>query len=585
MELRIYYESLEQSIHYLVNDLEKFIPNINIVLVKKCQQSINKKGFSKKYSKNLSKILIRKNPDLIITIIDNSIEYPLCVIEFSTAVFTKDHEQQRSDNFQIPIKNNVFYIKVSATKKDSGNHGGDTSYNYLEPFSLCFKKYQKLPFHIDWDVDDLNKKFVKKNEKYKSIPHQNSNFIDLISIIINSYLSDGYDNYEQKVISLTKDHQYFKNWVNNLTQYSDYEDLKSINSTRTEWYDYFEPLKKSNVFVLKFNRMGHAMDPERGMLTHYNTFFGDKDIFFISKLVFNKSSESWFKSTPREKEIRERLSEIEKIEKPDLIDFLIKGLSIPNSEQLLTILGKIDQSIYDISKYVIDNFQNFNAAVRTIFENSKSLVLSNGIDSELFLTWEGVLPDFDYSSLPDITLIKKRISLSEDDVTYITMNDVFRVNEILPVSVSYPGAQSDTPILPDINSGRSQLRTYIDSVGFKNESILLQENKGSFKLREIENDISKIIKFKEDPNYVNAIIKFSVEQKLVVKNVIIGVGFGHSNQMLSKLSECGIDKVDYFLVISENLDSWKIFSNISDNIFPIKSSNISYPLTFDVIKN
>ncbi len=583
MELRVYYESLEQSLHYLVNDLGKIFPDIDIVLVKKSQQSVNKKGFTKEYSQNLSKILIRKNPDLIITIIDNNIEYPLCVIEFSTAVFTKDHEQQRSDNFQLPIRNNIFYIKVSATKKDSGNHGGDTSYNYLEPFSLCYKKYKKLPFHIEWDVDDLNNKFVKKNEKYKSIPHQNEHFIDLISIIVKSYLSEGYDNYEQRVISLTEKHHYFKNWIDNLTEYSDFEDLKSINSTRTEWYDNFTPLGKTNVFVLKFNRMGHAMDPERGMLTHYNTFFGDKGIFFISKLVFDKNSESWFKSTPREKEIRERLSVISSIEKPDLIDFLIKGLSIPNSEELLKILGDFEENIYDISDYIIENFRFFNAAVRTIFENSKSLFLSNGKGSELFLTWEGILPDFDYSQLPSVTNIKKRISISEDDVTYITMNEVFRVNGISPVSVSYPGAQSDTPVLPDKDLGRKQLRTYIDSVGFKNDSILLQENKGSFKLKEIESDISKILKFKEDQNYIDAIIHFAVEQNLEVKNIIIGVGFGQSKQMLTKLSECGIDKVDYFLIISEELDSWKIFSNIDDNIFPIKTSKISYPLTFDVV--
>lgn len=583
MELRVYYESLEQSLHYLVEDIKKSFPDIDVLLVKKCQQSINTKGFKKEYSKNLSKILIRKNPDLIVTIINNNIEYPLCVIEFSTAVFTKDHEQQRSDNFQIPIKNNVFYIKVSSTKKDSGNHGGDTSYNYLEPFSLCFNKYEKLPFHIEWEVEESNPKYVKKNKKYKSIPHQNSHFIELIEIIIKSYLSSDYDNYEEKVLSIINQHNHFKNWINCLTEYNDYENLKSINSSRTEWFDYFIPLGKSNVFVLKFNRMGHAMDPERGMLTHYNTFFGDKDIFFISKLVFDKNSDSWYKSTPREKEIKDRISQIDNIDKPDLVEFFIKGLSIPNSEQLLSILGGLENSIYDISNYVIDNFQYFNSAVRTIFENSKSLILTNGINSELFLVWEGVFADFDYSNLPSVTSIKKRTSISEDDVTYITMNDVFRVNSITPISVSYPGAQSDTPVLPDKELGRKQLRTYIDSVGFKNESIILQENKGSFKLKEIVSDISKILKFKQDKNYIDAIIQFSVEQNLEVKNIIIGVGFGYSNQMSSKLSECGIDKVDYFLVISENMDSWKIFSNTDDNIFPIKTSNLLYPLTYEVV--
>ena len=162
MEIRIYYESLEQSLFYLVNDLKEIFPQHKTLLVKKSQQSVGINGFKKKYSKNLSKILIRKNPDLILTCVSNGIEYPLCVIEFSTAVFTKDHEQQRSDNFQLPIRYNVFYIKVSAIKKDSGNHGGDTSYNYLEPFSLCFQRYNKLSFHIEWEVEDENKSLLKK---------------------------------------------------------------------------------------------------------------------------------------------------------------------------------------------------------------------------------------------------------------------------------------------------------------------------------------------------------------------------------------------------------------------------------------
>lgn len=583
MEIRVYYESLEQSLHFLVDDLRIRFPDIEVILIKKCQQSINHNGFKRKYSKRLSKILIRKNPDLIITIVDNEIEYPLCVIEFSTAVFTKDHEQQRSDNFQIPIRNNVFYIKVSATKKDSGNHGGDTSYNYLEPFSLCFNKYKKLPFHINWDVDDSNKKFVKKNDIFKSIPHENKNFLELVEIIIRSYLKHGYEKYEDNVVSVAKEHSFFKSWVDNLTGYKDYEDLKSINSTRTEWFDYFDPLKKSNVFVLKFNRMGHAMDPERGMLSHYNTFFGDRDIYFISKLVFDIKSESWFKSTPREKEIRNSLSKIDIIENPHLLEFLIKGLSLPNPERLWEIIGEFENTVFDISDYVVQNFQFFNASVRTIFENSKSLHLSNGKDNDLFLVWDGVFPDFDYSKLPEVTSIKKRIDISEDDVTYITMNDVFRLNGIKPISVSYPGAQSDTPVLPDKGLGRKQLRTYIDSVGFKNDSIIIQENKGSFKSNEIQSDISKIVKFREDKNYFEAIIQFSVEQNLEVKNIIIGVGFGYSKQMISKLEECGIEKVDYFLVISENLDSWKIFSNIDDNIFPIKKSSLNYPFTFEVI--
>ena len=97
--------------------------------------------------------------------------------------------------------------------------------------------------------------------------------------------------------------------------------------------------------------------------------------------------------------------------------------------------------------------------------------------------------------------------------------------------------------------------------GFKKENMGLHYKIINDDCRNLDKYISEIVKFKEDQNYIDAIVQFSVEQNLKVRNIIIGVGFGHSRQMLTKLSECGIDKVDYFLVISENLDTWKIFSN------------------------
>ncbi len=581
MEIRIYYESLEQSLFYLVNDLKEIFPQHKTLLVKKSQQSVGINGFKKKYSKNLSKILIRKNPDLILTCVSNGIEYPLCVIEFSTAVFTKDHEQQRSDNFQLPIRYNVFYIKVSAIKKDSGNHGGDTSYNYLEPFSLCFQRYNKLSFHIEWEVEDENKKFVKKNPIYRSIPHENSNFINLIKVIIKSFEESDIDNYEKLVLSKIKDIKPFDEWLTQITNFNSFEDLKNINSSRTEWFDYYSKIDKSNVFVLKFNRMGHAMDPERGMLSHYNTFFGNNEITFISKLKFDKTINSWYKQTPREKEINDILSSIEKIDKYHLVKFFLMGLSIPNSDELLSSI-KQDVEIYNITDFVVKNYQLLNASVRSIFDNSSYLNISNGVDDEIFLYWDKFNIDFNYDQLPEVTSIKLRSELSEDDITYITMNEIFKLNNIEPISVSYPGAQSDTPILPEKEKGRKQERTYIDSIGFKDSNLLLQENKGSFTLKNVKDDILKILKFKNEKNYHDAIMQFSVELNLEVKRIIIGVGFGTSNSMNRDLEKTGIENVDYFVVISNNLDSWKIFSTVEDSIFPVKSSKIDYVVTYDV---
>jgi hypothetical protein len=257
------------------------------------------------------------------------------------------------------------------------------------------------------------------------------------------------------------------------------------------------------------------------------------------------------------------------------------GLSIPNSDELLSSI-KQDVELYNITDFVYKNYQLLNASVRSIFDNSSYLNISNGVDDEVFLFWDKFTIDFNYDLLPDVTNIKLRSELSEDDITYITMNEIFKLNNIEPISVSYPGAQSDTPILPEKEKGRKQERTYIDSIGFKDSNLLLQENKGSFTLKNVKDDILKILKFKNEKNYHDAIMQFSVELNLEVKRIIIGVGFGTSNSMNRDLEKTGIENVDYFVVISKNLDSWKIFSTVEDSIFPVKSSTIDYIVTYDV---
>jgi hypothetical protein len=582
MEFRIYYESMEQALHFLEEDIKKEYPNDNFILVKKSQQSKLKNGFSKKYSKNLSKILIKKNPDLVITAIKDNIEYPICVIEFSTAVFTKDHEQQRSDNFLIPIRNNTIYVKVSSTKKDSGNHGGDTKYNPIEPFSLCYKQYNKLCFHIEWETELENKKYVQKHKTFKSIPNSNENFILLISTFISCFKNSGLD-FIESVKEQVKKIPYFDNWIKRLEAFNEFENISKINSKRTEWFDKYDKLGFGNTFVLKFNRMGHAMDPERGMLTHYGTFFKTKNVKFISKLVFDPLIRSWYKQTSNEKKIEEIINENPTLSKSNLLEFLCYGLSLPDTKYLINLIQESRSNTIDISDYISNNYENFNTPFRTIIEFSNALHISSNSETEIFLIWKDTFYDFNYDELPENTELTERTSISEDDITYITMNSVFSLNEIKPISVSYPGAQSDTPILPQTHLGRSQERTYIDSVGWKNNILVIQENKGAFKAKEVISDINKIIKFKAEENYKDAIYKFAIEQNSVYKELVIGVGFGYSKAYPSQISECQIDLVDYFVIVDEKLKGWKVFSNINDDIFRIKSATISLPKTYEVV--
>ena len=103
-EIRIYYESYEQALHFIKPSLYIY-KNIPILLIKKSKNY-------KKYSFNLAPIVFWKDQDILISIISNGIEYPIIAVEFSTAVFTEDHELQRSDSLASALENNCLVSRI-----------------------------------------------------------------------------------------------------------------------------------------------------------------------------------------------------------------------------------------------------------------------------------------------------------------------------------------------------------------------------------------------------------------------------------------------------------------------------------------
>jgi hypothetical protein len=581
MIYNVYYESLEQGIFYVKNNIINIDPEAEVNLVKKRQQKITSRGFSSQYSISMSKILLRKNPDVIISTIINDEEIPLIVVEFSTAVFTKDHEQQRADNFLIPINNPCIYIKVSPIDKDSGNHGGDTSYNYLEPFSLCLKKFDELTFHINWDVED-DKRRVLKHNNFKSLPENSNTFYKIFQSVYSAIIISQSKKWKEIFVSLIKKDSFFNPWVNSLISLNQFEDYRDINSSRTNFEVYNEKLKINDLFTLKINRMGHAMDPERGMLVYYSSFVCSSQTTVMSKFVFDPLNKSWYKDTPKQNEIYEQLKGKDNLSRFDLITFLVKGLSLINGADLIDLVTNSNKTLILIDDYIDNNYTRMNNSFRTIVDHSSILEITDGNSNDIHLKWTKTNRDFELSLLDKKTTLKNRLDLSEDDVTYITIHNVFKENGIKILSVSYPGAQSDTPILPEPDKGRRQKRIYIDNIGIKNDYLIFQENKGRFSKSHIKNDIDKISEFKTNHNYKIAVKKFANDLSLDFNELIIGVGFGNSSSMIKGLTDVGIDRVDYFLVISDDLQSWKIFSNTSEDVFKIKKGQINLPTTYEV---
>ena len=233
MEFRIYYESLEQCLYYvrpiLIESL-KFnkIDNYKITLISKSQQSFDSKKniFRNSYAKLISKILIKKNPDVIISVIKNSKEIPISIMEFSTAVFTKDHELQRADNFLPALNSNCIYIKISPLNKSKGNHGGDTNYDYVQPYAAFFQNYNELSFHINWETNIKDSSFVQKHDIYKSIPSKRDKIIKLFNILIKTYVQNlDRDNWKHNFIYNVEQDKTFGEWVKEIRSYNKFEDI------------------------------------------------------------------------------------------------------------------------------------------------------------------------------------------------------------------------------------------------------------------------------------------------------------------------------------------------------------------------
>jgi hypothetical protein len=150
-EVRIYFECLEQGAHFIKPILEqsdefKKKP-FEIKLIKLT-------GNFKYYSKLVAPIVYLKDPDILITVIENEIEYPLFQLEISTAVFTEDHELQRFDGIVASTENNCIYGKLSPINKTSQSaHGGNTEFDYITSYKAAYEKFRKMSYHFDWPCD------------------------------------------------------------------------------------------------------------------------------------------------------------------------------------------------------------------------------------------------------------------------------------------------------------------------------------------------------------------------------------------------------------------------------------------------
>jgi hypothetical protein len=461
---RIYYECYEQAAHFLVPALLHVVPSANIELVRISKITKSSKST---VADTIVRSLLFKNPDSLFTVIHENKEFPLAWLEISTAVETEDHDLQRFDSIVSASLSKIPFIKVWARRKSPSDHGGKTAYDKTISIRVA-RQILKIPaFEIDWPTS-LNELQAIRNPNFNACPPNINELASILKISI-----DGVYKFKDPC-KIFLGNNIIDPWILNQTAIS----LMPIpphtakNSSRL--------YKNGSTWFLKFNRWGHAMDPERGLAWFYRYRLNN----LLSGIIHDKSANT----------ILVAISNFQKATGIQVGPYKSSG---PHNIDNQIILSQL------------------NSAGRTIVANCSSFTVCDSSGSALItFTWSVTLQHLINIELKkcanaNITVLKKFTTTEEDDVTYAVSCDLYPINGFKIESVSYPGAQGDRALL-DTTGGRSVKRTYIDVVASKKletKTLLsLTESKGTSSPVVLKLDADKVLSWKHDPVKRNTLL-------------------------------------------------------------------------------
>ena len=565
MELRIYYEALEQANHFVKPILESILidghpPNIALVRLGKSISAPNE----------IADILYWKKPDVLVTAVDikQGTEKVLFMIEFSTAVFTKDHELQRFDNYVPLLYLDLIHIKISPSCKRSPSEiGGDTNFDDDLPPALVYRETGKIVYKFDWKTRDG---VLVVDEQHLSCPVEIPEFATLLRNGISNYALN-----PAEWIRLTNEQNpTYKKWRGVLKRKIEdgIEDVSGLNSSRTR-FTRMHPTTGRDSLVVKVNRFGHGMDPERGMIAYYGMVYDS----LVTKFVMSTKTNKWY-LLANERKVQERVERGLRTAVDFLECFLLA--TTPPGEMANEVRKAYSGSpTVDIGNIVAKYYERLSKPLRIIFGFSDSITIHDQTDrTVLALTFDRYPIDSNGAKY-DITPLKK-FQWTEDELTYFIVHTILKQNEFKILSVSYPGAQGDRVMLVQKHTGKSQERKYIDVVmTIRSDIISLLENKKS--ISQLKTDVRDLKKYKTQ--YREAVVDFAktysdmdVDKTLQIK---IGAGFVHGSRTDIKKYPF-ILSLDYFIAIDSAHGVWKIWHHEPESLFKDTQGAIRLPKTY-----
>ena len=384
-----------------------------------------------------------------------------------------------------------------------------------------------------------------------------------------------YQDYEKCVLKAESFDERLNIWKERETGKKGKKPKKVTQSNKIRFY------VENNSIKVKINRFGHAMDPDRGIVTFVSAMLStERAVFGIYSLVRPKSDKKGetflSRSLNHISELRNKLDwALEKDEQsvPAWFENALRKKISEAVEKNLPLNSELD-----MTEELLANKRNISGRViLTICYFLDGLLLNfNGLK----ITWDRFrLLDttranfldglrgkfgFDVPSSP-IPIQELTENCVEDEITYAIVHRVLLPNNFRIVSVSYPGAQGGAAVLPEPGAGKKQKRNYLDVVAFPpadaaaDFDVLIDENKGMFAARKVEEDIEKLRKYQNEATYKTALETALIRAKVFDRNgklhdIAIGVGFGVKEDARTTWNPADVD----FIFRVKQRTEWQI---------------------------
>lgn len=553
-QIRIYYESLEQGLHYIKPIVDKAAGNgVEVVMVRR-PKKVN--------DGSVAAMLAITTPDALITGIDEGREYPLVFVEFTEAVTTEDHELQRINGAIVSYLAGAYYLKLSGEKKSEKEFGGAAYNPYSSPKIFLDERGYEGYIIAKWETVQGNNYTLQRNEKYPSCPPEIALFTATVHHAVSAFVGSVKEWYPRSLKELKKEACYhdYRCRVNVATGAK--ELLDTWENRRNKDLNRVRFFVKEDLVEAKINRFSHGTDPDRGILNFISFLFSEKrKVYGVYALV------------------RPRGGSLLSVNKMDSLDNMQQRLDVA-LEKDKKAGGSIPDWLKEEFKQIASTAKNLDDTIDfspvwernrdKIKQNKTVLTLAYFLDGIKFnhngitLTWDkralvnttddDFIPAFaEYLGFKKYTsptpLAKVLNDVDEDEVTYTLVHKVLRPNGFKIVSVSYPGAQGGGAVLPDPSMGKAQRREYPDVIAMppagSSIDVVLNESKGMFE-KKVEEDVAKMLLYKTDRSRQEALKETLLVAQVIdankqLRNIVVGVSFGAKGDRATSWNPCNVD--------------------------------------------